>query len=85
MARPWGQNNQDVEVREAFEYEANQFWVVRLVTPVGPGIYRLDLEFNGRLDRSILGYYKSVYRNKEGEQKTIATSKFQPTYARSGH
>jgi len=74
--------NQDVEVREAFEYEANQFWVVRLATPVGPGVYRLDLEFNGRLDRSILGYYKSVYRNKEGEQKTIATSKFQPTYAR---
>ena len=50
--------------------------------PVAPGIYSLSLAFEGRLDKSILGFYKSVYTNQEGQKRTIATSKFQPTYAR---
>ena len=31
---------------------------------------------------AIYGFYKSVYTNGRGEKVPIATSKFQPTYAR---
>ena len=39
-------------------------------------------EFSGNLTRGIVGFYKSVYTNGRGEKVPIATSKFQPTYAR---
>ena len=35
-----------------------------------------------RLDNGILGFYKSVYTDEEGRSHKMATSKFQPTYAR---
>ena len=38
--------------------------------------------FRGNLTGSIQGFYKSVYTNRRGEKVSIATSKFQPTYAR---
>ena len=34
------------------------------------------------MTRGIVGFYKSVYTNGRGEKVPIATSKFQPTYAR---
>ena len=40
------------------------------------------LDFRGNLTRGIVGFYKSVYTNGRGEKVPIATSKFQPTYAR---
>ena len=38
--------------------------------------------FRGNLTRGNTGFYKSVYTNSRGEKISIATSKFQPTYAR---
>jgi len=82
-----GDENSDedvvIAIKEAFEFEPNQFWVVKPASsPLAPGTYTLTMEFNGRLDNGILGFYKSVYRNEMGEERAIATSKFQPTYAR---
>ena len=73
-----------VPLSEAFEYEPNQFWVVKLdgKDSLRPGTYKLYLEFNGRLDNGILGFYKSVYTDEQGQAHKMATSKFQPTYAR---
>lgn len=68
---------------DAFEYEPNQFWVVRPRDTLRPGNYTLKLEFDGSLDGSIVGLYRSVYTTKAGEKRSIATSKFQPTDARS--
>ena len=40
------------------------------------------IEFDGSLTEGITGFYKSVYKNDQGEEVAIATSKFQPTDAR---
>ena len=40
------------------------------------------LEFRGNLTQGLVGFYKSVYTNNKGKKIPIATSKFQPTYAR---
>jgi hypothetical protein len=44
--------------------------------------YTLSLSFSGNLTGSMNGFYRSVYSNREGRQVAMATSKFQPTYAR---
>ena len=47
-----------------------------------PGNYSLALQFGGNLTGSMRGLYRSLYRNAQGRQVAIATSKFQPTDAR---
>lgn len=71
-----------VPLSEAFEYKDNEFWVVKLLDFVPKGNYTLKLAFEGRLDNGILGFYRSIYKDGQGNQHKMATSKFQPTYAR---
>ncbi|XP_050088228.1 glutamyl aminopeptidase isoform X2 [Anopheles aquasalis] len=42
----------------------------------------LTIEFSGRLDEQIVGFYSSSYRSDAGTEVKIATSKFEPTFAR---
>ena len=72
----------EVNYSHAFEVKKNQYWVVYLETEVQPGNYSLLMEFSGNLTRGITGFYLSRYTNEAGEKVPIATSKFQPTYAR---
>ncbi|KAF0305364.1 Glutamyl aminopeptidase [Amphibalanus amphitrite] len=79
----YNQRVRNVKVKRAFEYEPNEFWVVQTGQPISPGNYTLSLEFSGNLTRSITGLYRSVYTNGDtGKKRFIATSKFQPTFAR---
>ena len=41
------------------------------------------LEFHGNLTGLIVGFYQAEYTNSEGKKIPMATSKFQPTDARS--
>ena len=75
-------DGEEVSYMRAFEYERNEFWVVQLEGEVDAGNYSLSMQFNGNLTRGITGFYKSVYTNRFGDKVSIATSKFQPTYAR---
>jgi len=71
-----------VPIQSTFEFHKNEFWVVQPEFALPSGNYSLRLEFNGNLTKGITGFYKSVYSNAKGEKVSIATSKFQPTYAR---
>ncbi|QQP35718.1 Aminopeptidase, partial [Caligus rogercresseyi] len=62
--------------------QANEFWVVKTKAPLSVGKYRLSLEFTGRLDNGIIGFYRSSYVDASGTKRTMVSSKFQPTYAR---
>ncbi len=77
-----GGDGKAVDVAKAFVYQPHEFWVVQLANKAPKGNYRVTMEFRGRLDQSILGFYRSVYTNASGKKRYIATSKFQPTYAR---
>ena len=77
------ENGEVIPLEDAFEYAPNEFWVVVPANgPVPVGLYTLSMKFRGRLDRDILGFYRSTYVDDEGKSHKIATSKFQPTYAR---
>ncbi|KAJ8915223.1 hypothetical protein NQ315_015446 [Exocentrus adspersus] len=47
-----------------------------------PDVYHLFFGFEGSLTDRLTGFYKSEYRRKDGARRQIATSKFEPTYAR---
>ncbi|XP_063881368.1 glutamyl aminopeptidase-like isoform X4 [Scylla paramamosain] len=76
-----GNQSQDVHIIEAFSYEPHQFWVVRM-DQVEAGSFELTLHFSGSLINGILGYYYSDYTDGNGKSRGLATTKFQPTYAR---
>ncbi|KAJ8979934.1 hypothetical protein NQ317_003676 [Molorchus minor] len=47
-----------------------------------PGVYYLYIQFGGSLKNGLSGFYQSQYRTSTGNIRQIATSKFEPTYAR---
>nr|CAD7461677.1 unnamed protein product [Timema tahoe] len=78
----------EVALKRTFEYPANEFWVAEVGDPAGlaPGTYSLKMEFSGKLTDKIVGFYRSVYVDPSSqERRLIATSKFQPTYARQAY
>jgi len=67
----------------AFSYPKHEFWVVIPNKELDAGKHKLQLTFEGSLLNKIVGFYRSVYTDVESnEQHFIATSKFEPTYAR---
>ncbi|VVC33657.1 ERAP1-like C-terminal domain,Aminopeptidase N-type,Peptidase M1, membrane alanine aminopeptidase, N- [Cinara cedri] len=68
----------------AFSYPKYQFWVVVPDNELCAGTYKLRIQFNGHLSNTMMGFYRSVYTNIDSdEQRYIATTQFEPTYARS--
>ncbi|XP_023241826.1 glutamyl aminopeptidase-like [Centruroides sculpturatus] len=72
----------DIKINNSFKYEKNEFYVIE-IERVEPGLYELMFEFKGSLVGSIIGFYRSQYKDPfTGKIQYLATSKFQPTYAR---
>ncbi|XP_055587828.1 glutamyl aminopeptidase-like isoform X1 [Uranotaenia lowii] len=71
-----------VQIKKAYAYDTHQYWVVETES-IDSGEYRLGLDFEGNLTNQIVGFYSSTYRDKgSNATRKIATSKFEPTFAR---
>ena len=55
---------------------------VSLDTELEPGAHVLHLDFAGKLNERLLGYYRSAYRDDDGTEHVVATTHFEPTDAR---
>ncbi|XP_028406137.1 endoplasmic reticulum aminopeptidase 1-like [Dendronephthya gigantea] len=44
--------------------------------------YRLAMDFNAKLAENMEGFYKSEYKTKDGKKRVLATTQFEPVYAR---
>ena len=53
-----------------------------LAEQAGPGAWKLEISFDGILNDDLRGFYRSVYTDEDGTQKTIATTQFEATDAR---
>ncbi|RZF41809.1 hypothetical protein LSTR_LSTR005271 [Laodelphax striatellus] len=74
----------DIPIAKTFNYPANQYFVIISANLIQPGSYVLTLDFSGSLTGKIVGFYRSTYKDvTDGTRKSIATTKFEPTYARS--
>lgn len=75
-------SEQPVTIRRTYPYDLHQYWVIETES-VQAGEYRLSMSFNGSLANRIVGFYSSSYRDKgSNTTRKIATSKFEPTFAR---
>ncbi|XP_049536355.1 glutamyl aminopeptidase-like [Anopheles darlingi] len=76
-------DGQEIGIRRAYEVPEHEYWVIETQDDIAAGDYRLSLQFNGSLADRIIGFYSSQYRDKvTNKTRKIATSKFEPTFAR---
>ncbi|KAL1465056.1 hypothetical protein WDU94_004651 [Cyamophila willieti] len=77
------QNGVNIPVKSAFSYPKNQYWVITLEKSLEVGECTLEFLADGNLRKQdIVGFYESRYKAANNETRLIATSKFEPTYAR---
>ncbi|KZC09844.1 Glutamyl aminopeptidase [Dufourea novaeangliae] len=75
--------NYDFEIVTATPIPKNEMFVVSTKEELHPGLYNLSFKFNGALQpNKIVGFYSSKYKDSQNRTRYIATSKFEPTYAR---
>ncbi|XP_061399840.1 glutamyl aminopeptidase-like [Musca vetustissima] len=78
-------DNSVVTVTPSLTYDHPEFeyWVTEFAEPLDEGTYSIELAFSGSLVDRIVGFYQSSYLDKvRNVKRSIATSKFEPTYAR---
>ncbi|KAG9262956.1 endoplasmic reticulum aminopeptidase 1 [Astyanax mexicanus] len=68
-----------VQESEAFEQIALSYENFTFST----GLYVIRLEFSANLSESFHGFYKGTYRTSSGEVRTLASTQFEATHARS--
>ncbi|KAG5671182.1 hypothetical protein PVAND_001393 [Polypedilum vanderplanki] len=72
-----------LNVKNSFMYDKFEFFIIEPEQPLAVGNYTVDLDFEGSLDGKIVGFYGSSYLDKmKNQTRYIATSKFEPTFAR---
>ncbi len=62
--------------------EPNERAVFEFPQAISPGRYALRIAFEGLLNDKLRGFYRSTYKNAEGEDVILATTQFEPTDAR---
>ncbi|XP_052890593.1 aminopeptidase A-like [Anopheles moucheti] len=73
----------EINISRAYEIPEHDYWIIETQSEIGAGAYRLSVQFNGSLADRIIGFYSSKYLDKTTNQtRKIATSKFEPTFAR---
>ncbi|XP_058129124.1 aminopeptidase A-like [Anopheles ziemanni] len=83
LAATGGQDGSEVGISRTYEVPEHEYWVIETQTDIAAGDYRLSLQFNGSLADRIIGFYSSKYLDKKtNTTRKIATSKFEPTFAR---
>lgn len=55
---------------------------IQIAGRAGAGEWFLDLHFEGILNNKLRGFYRSTYKDAAGNEKQIATTKFEPSDAR---
>ncbi|XKL69322.1 hypothetical protein PGB90_007091 [Kerria lacca] len=77
-------NNEKIEITKILEYSAGQQMFIELDDELQKEEnYTLVIKYTTRLGRELEGFYLSSYVTRSGEKKYLATTHFEPTYARS--
>lgn len=57
-------NKVEIGIKQPRGYDENQFWIIETISPLqANSTVFLELQFDGSLTRSIVGFYKSSYVN----------------------
>lgn len=73
----------EIPISATYVFDKFEYWVTEFDKPIERGNYTFSMDFAGDLMNRIVGFYGSTYFSPEKNQsRTIATSKFEPTFAR---
>ncbi|KAK6635853.1 hypothetical protein RUM44_001107 [Polyplax serrata] len=74
----------ELEIEKFLEYTVAQQIYIELKEYLQVGLnYSLNIRYNTQLGKELEGFYISSYVNQKGERRYLATTHFEPTYARS--
>ncbi|XP_076628645.1 glutamyl aminopeptidase [Colletes latitarsis] len=77
------EENYEIKVLEIAQVSQHEMVTVTAENELHSGLYHLTFEFSGALQPDkIVGLYSSRYKDEANNTRYIATSKFEPTYAR---
>lgn len=62
--------------------EVNERLTISLVSEIQPGTYKIYIKFAGILNNKLHGFYRSTYKDKNGQEQILATTQFEATDAR---
>lgn len=62
--------------------EINERVILTFSAPLPPGSYQLHLTFSGILNDKLHGFYRSSYKDANGQEKMLASTQFESTDAR---
>ncbi|MGE0820972.1 MAG: M1 family metallopeptidase [Candidatus Binatia bacterium] len=62
--------------------ETNERALLRFAHPLSPGQWQLHLTFSGILNDKLHGFYRSTYKDANGQDKLLASTQFESTDAR---
>jgi len=75
--------NEKLLVKRLLEYPEREQMYLETTTPMKPGkTFSVRLKFEYNLTHSLEGFYLSTYKDKDGQEHVLATTHFEPTYAR---
>lgn len=57
-----------IPIKSSFEYEKYEYYIVEPESQLSVGNYTIDLDFSGRLDGKIVGFYGSSYFDQTKNQ-----------------
>ncbi|HVF32513.1 MAG TPA: M1 family metallopeptidase [Acidimicrobiales bacterium] len=73
----------DVTLTGTVEHdEVRERATIRLAGPAEPGRWELELTFTGILNDKLAGFYRSTFKDADGQERVIATTQFESTDAR---
>jgi aminopeptidase N len=80
-------NNAVIGIDRFFLVEENEVLVIEsaALISVGTSAVRVKIDFNGVLDDSLAGFYRSRYVTTAGEERYIATTQFESSDARKAY
>lgn len=72
----------EIEVSKVSLQQDEERLELTLANPAAPGTYQLDITYTGSINDQLRGFYRSLYRDRDGVEHTLATSQCQSTDAR---
>ncbi|KAF6356856.1 endoplasmic reticulum aminopeptidase 1 [Rhinolophus ferrumequinum] len=78
-----GERQPPEEPLRVLEYPPHEQIALLAPEPLVVGLpYTIVIEYTGNLSETFHGFYKSTYRTKEGEERILASTQFEPVAAR---
>lgn len=62
-------DNKTVALKDKFQYDKNQYWVMKFEDSIEPGTYRLMFKFKGNFSKKNEGFYESAYVNFKNHKR----------------